>query len=577
MNLSHPRSIFTPMCTWLHLSRVGASAALVLAISLLSYLAKAQPKQDTKEQAITEIDTYRSLRSPDILRVRLSHWPSTFHPYKNLNAASELINTLIHSSLLHYDQATGKYRPYLAKSYKYSSQFKTLTFKLQTTALTAAGKTVDADDVAFSLNTLITKPCTDCEGMAAALHQIKKFKVIDPHTIQIIFHRGSRYHHRALALIPIITRDQDPAGAITTGTGAFTLGLDGDIRLEYGKSIIFKRKSQPWQRKLDSFKDIFHFSTIEAVYLPDDELALAAFKQGQLATFAFPTHLVTKWHQFQKQAATAKDIAWIRYPQRQQVNYQFMAWNPLASETQDPLLREALYHLFPETTFLQAIAKHGSQTLASQPFVSVSPMSRPKRSIARATKLMRKLLKLKSTEPIPAGSIELSLQYSDLAGSVWLDQYKDRAAKVGIKLNLVYRSLHTLLTAAANQKYDGLLLSHTLRHPEDIYELLHSDGSHNYWGLDSAELDGYLDELMLAEAATARMKLEEKIAHTLLQSYAFMYLAKTKHHHMAYHTTQVSPLSTPALPYSTTVEPAAYYLHWQPPAGAGSSTTKPPS
>lgn len=569
MNATNPASVPSITAGSPQLYRASAPASHMMALSILIIslisLGQAQPQPTTPlTPPINEIDTYRSLRSPDTLRVRLAGWPTTFHPYKDLTSASELINTLIHSSLLYYDQLTGKYGPYLAKSYHYSANFKTLTFKLQTTVLTAAGKPLTADDVAFSLHTLITQPCSDCERMAAALHQIKKFKVIDSHTIQINFHRGSRYHHRALALIPIITRDQDPAAAITTGMGAYALQLSGDVRVEYGKSIIFKRKSQPWQSGLDSFKDLFHFPTIEAVYLPDDRLALAAFNQGQLATFAFPTHLLTQWHQLQKQAATAKDIAWISYPRRHQVDYQFLAWNPLASETQDPLLREALYHLFPETTFLQAIAPHNNHTLASQPFVSAFPMSRPKRSMARATKLMRKLLKLKPTEPIPAGSIEVSLQYSDLAGSVWLSQYKDRAAQVGIKLNLVYRSLHKLLTATAAQKYDGVLLSHTLKHPEDIYELLHSEGSHNYWGLASPKLDDYLDELMVTATTGDRTKLEEKIAHTLLQSYTFMYLSKTKNHHMAYHTTQVSPLATPAHPYSSSIDPALYYLHWQP-------------
>ena len=550
---------------YLSLTSLLSIVLSIFTTSLISYGAT-KPATTPRWQTIHEVDSYRVTRSTDTLRVRLTHWPQIFHPYKKFNPASELINTLLHSSLLYFDQRTGTYHPYLAKSYHYSSNYKTLTFKLRTIARTLGDKPVDAYDVEFSLNSLIAKPCTDCELMAARLHNIKNIKVLAPHTIQIMFHQGNQYHHRTIGQLPIISRAQDPNTPITQGSGSYQLQLKGPMRVEYGKSIIFTRKSQPWMKQLDFFKDLFEFPTIEGVYLHNDELAVAAFTKGLLTTLAFPHNLLDHWFQLKNQPNPSTQISYLAYPQHHLISYQFMVWNPKHAETQDPLLREALYHLFPEPSFHHSITQHHNKTLIDHPFTRDLSVKQPQRSAQTAAALVRKLLKLNKTDKIPPNSIEVSLQYSDLDGSTWLTQYQTNAQAVGIKLNLVYRSLREMQTLVASQKYDGVLLTHTLKHSEDIYELLHSTGIHNYWGLDNPKLDDDLEQLMVTTDSSAQLKLEHQIASLLAKSHTLMYLSRTNHHHIAYHPTKLKALQPMVYPYSGSDQQALYYLHWQPPS-----------
>lgn len=542
---------------------------LQLLLTLMTAPISSEAIANSFQKYQTKIDQHNlrdSLQSKDTLRVRLSHWPQVFHPYKHLNPSTELINGLIHASLLHYDQSTGSYQPYLAQEYSYSSQYKTLTFTLNQEAISATGQPLTPEDVVASFEGLLSPQCVDCASTAATMNMIKKVKALSDHRVRFQFHRPSQYHHRTIGRLPIIARDQDLESSITTGFGPYTIVISGNKKTTFGQSILFTRKPQLWMSQLASHKNNFQFPIIEAVYFHKNDLALKAFQKGHLSTLTFSHSLLRHWYTLSQHKQTLKTVEWVKYPQKSLITHQFMVWNPTHSETQDPRLRQALYHLFPEQEFLKLISKHDTHLMVSQPFSSAYPMSRPKRSLKKAQSLIRKILGLKSTEAIPTGSIELSFQYSDLDGSSWLTTYQDHAKKAGIKLNLVYRPLSEIISVVTSKNYDGILLSHTLQHPEDVYDFLHSQGIHNYWGLDNSDLDKNLEKLMITQKPRLKMDIEKKIAHLVLKSYSLMYLSRTKNHHMAYLTNKITPPQPPAYPYSGSDQHNHYYLHWQPPS-----------
>jgi peptide/nickel transport system substrate-binding protein len=85
---------------------------------------------------------------------------SPFSPTANYGAQG-----MIYETLLFFNRMNGDVKPWLAQSYAFSSDNKTITFHLRTDVKWSDGQAFSADDVAFSLNLLKQYPDADTNSL----------------------------------------------------------------------------------------------------------------------------------------------------------------------------------------------------------------------------------------------------------------------------------------------------------------------------------------------------------------------------------------------------------------------------
>lgn len=519
------------------------------------------------------VDGYALARTKDqttntTLKIRLAQWPKDFEPHR-LTKASSLLNTFAHASLLDFHQKTGQYLPYVAESYTYSNNHKTLNFLLRKGVKFTDGTQLTAQDVHYSLQRLtLDKSCSACKSLAATLPRVTGMKTADNYKISINFKKASRYHHRSIGQIPLIKAPPNKAAFQATepttfvGAGPYEISKKATID---GEKITLVRVDSPWMSSLDNHQDHFLFPIIEAVYLKEDHIAFSAFLKGLIHTLTI-SHETFSAYSEKKQGTNSPAITWLSYPKRNPAAYRILIFNAQAGKTKDKLLREALYHLIPEDKLLRGPT---DESLNSQPFFTSSASNyRPKRNPQKALELVRKILNLKPASSIPSGILPLTLHYSELNNAEWLGDFQKNAGEAGIKLNLIYLPLHETVATVKEGHFEGVLLTQFLKHPEDIYEFIHSEGVHNFSGYQSSQMDKLLNKLLLASSKPEKISLEKQIASTLFRSYSMIYLTQEKHHHIAFWPDLVKTGDPAVLPYAGSDHTTPYYRHWQPPVNS---------
>jgi peptide/nickel transport system substrate-binding protein len=185
------------------------------------------------------------------------------------SAAPQVVHMQLRNCLVELDY---KYRPIpeLAENWEPSKDASKWTFKLRQGIEFHNGKTMDADDVAFSINYHRGK---DSKSSAKTLVKaVKDIKVEDKNTVTFILEGGSAdfpfvlsdYH---LAIVPAGTTDFEKG----MGTGAFKL-----VKWEPGIRALTERNRNYWK------KGRGHFDEVETVFIADVNARTTALKTGEI-------------------------------------------------------------------------------------------------------------------------------------------------------------------------------------------------------------------------------------------------------------------------------------------------------
>ncbi|QBD76968.1 ABC transporter substrate-binding protein [Ktedonosporobacter rubrisoli] len=109
-------------------------------------------------------------------------YTDNFNPYAGGSGGPP--HELIYESLLYTNYATGKMLPWLATSYKFSNDNKTLTFTIRDKVSWNDGQPFSANDVAFTLNLMHKYPAIDVSTIWSYLSSVT---APDAHTVVINF------------------------------------------------------------------------------------------------------------------------------------------------------------------------------------------------------------------------------------------------------------------------------------------------------------------------------------------------------------------------------------------------------
>jgi peptide/nickel transport system substrate-binding protein len=201
------------------------------------------------------------------------NWNCDFNPYNgsvNGQSFGIIYETLVYDNLLN-DQKTN----WLASSYQWGSDSKTLTFTIRSGVKWTDGQPFTADDVVFSFNLLKQHPAADLQADWAVLSSVTKQ---GDNQVVMTFNQAAvpNFYQIAgqTAIVPqhIWSAFSDPATQIVkdpVGTGPFTMNTCT------GQNIAYKRNPSYWQKGLP------YIDTVNYPAFLDNDPANAFLAAGQ--------------------------------------------------------------------------------------------------------------------------------------------------------------------------------------------------------------------------------------------------------------------------------------------------------
>lgn len=207
------------------------------------------------------------------------------------------------------------------------------------------GEPVEAEDVVFSFETLISKGAPHYRGYYA---DVEKAVVESPRRVRFDFkHAGNRELPLILGQLPVLPKHWWADRDFTSGSMEIPLG-SGPYqveKVEAGRSVRYARVEDYWGKNLAVNKGFYNFDHVHFDYYRDNTVALQAFKAGH-----FDYWLETS----AKNWATAYDIPAVkdgRIVKEEIDNHnpqgmQGFIFNTRRNRLQDVRVREALALLF---------------------------------------------------------------------------------------------------------------------------------------------------------------------------------------------------------------------------------------
>ncbi|MFQ5793964.1 MAG: ABC transporter substrate-binding protein [Candidatus Bipolaricaulia bacterium] len=171
-------------------------------------------------------------------------WPDTYNPF---SPGLEQNWVLIYEPLLHFNELTVEIEPWLAESYAWNDDLRTVTFEIRPSVQWHDGELLTAEDVEFTFNLMKEFPALDTQSVWAILESVQ---AVDQDTIVMKLKQVSVpslwYIAEQVPIVPqhIWSTVRDPVTFVNrkpVGTGPFKLG-------RYRPEVIrFDRNPDYWQ------------------------------------------------------------------------------------------------------------------------------------------------------------------------------------------------------------------------------------------------------------------------------------------------------------------------------------------
>ncbi len=172
-----------------------------------------------------------------------------FSPYAP--TASDGVTGPVYETLLFFNRMDGSIKPWLAQSYKFSTDAKTLTLNLRQGVKWSDGQAFTSDDVVFTLNELKQYPAADSGGIWQYINQVS---APDANTVTVTFKQAYTpilwFLGGQMWIIPkhLWASVGDPTKYANTnpvGTGPFKLKSFSPQLLDYAKNASYWQPGKP--------------------------------------------------------------------------------------------------------------------------------------------------------------------------------------------------------------------------------------------------------------------------------------------------------------------------------------------
>lgn len=378
------------------------------------------------------------------------------------SAIEQVLIGNVYEGLLSRD-SDNKVHPGLAKSWDISNDGTTYTFHLNENMNFSNGDTLDAEDVAWSINQLKEQQYYN----ANQVESLEKAEVVDSDTVKLTLSTPDSNLLWYLTGRPGLVFDKDAeynAKTEAVGSGPYTVES-----FDSASKMVLKANPKYWgsARKAATENVIIKFLT-------DDNAAVNALKSGEVDVLSPVNATLAKsldTNTYQVSAADGSD----KY---------VLAFNCTNSKLADKRVRQAIrYGINHE----EIIASRGNVDYAlGGPIPSVDPGYEDLTDlypydVNKAKELMAEAGY--STD----NPLKLTLTYANTYGTELGDQLRSQLAKIGIDLNINYVEFSTWLQDVhANGDYELSLVDHAESH--DFYKWTTPDYYFHYDGKQAQEL-----------------------------------------------------------------------------------------
>ncbi|NEG55983.1 ABC transporter substrate-binding protein [Bifidobacterium platyrrhinorum] len=339
-----------------------------------------------------------------------------------------------------------KVHPGLAKSWDVSKDGLTYTFHLNDHMNFSNGDTLDAEDVAWSINELKARKYYNYDQVA----NLDKAEAVDAHTVRITLSAPDSNMLWYLTGRPGLVYDKDATWDEKTGalgSGPYTVES-----FDPSDKIVFKANPKYWGAA--------HKAKTENVvirFLPDDNAGINALKSGDVQVLSpITATLAVPFRDNPDYVVKAGDGS----------DKFVLAFNMTDAKLKDKRVRQAIRYAIDHR---QIIASRGGvDAKLGGPIPKVDPGYEDLSGVyphdaAKAKKLMKEA---GYSEDHP---LELTLTYANVYGSELGDQLKSQLKPIGVDLKIDYVEFSTWLQDVhTNGDYELSLVDHAESH--DFYK-----------------------------------------------------------------------------------------------------------
>ncbi|MDH5611758.1 MAG: extracellular solute-binding protein [Gammaproteobacteria bacterium] len=243
-----------------------------------------EPKYQTNFKHFDYVDPH-ARRGGELVLSGLGTFDS-LNPFLLKGIAADGLDVLVFESLLEksLDEPFSEYG-LIADDFFLADDGLSVTFHINPKARFSNGKLVQAEDVKFSFDTLMSKSAHP--QYRIYYEDVESVTVVDEQTVRFNFKRKNRELHMIVGEISIFSRDWLAGGDFseTDDTAPISSGPYIVDKYERGKYIRYKRNPNYWAADLPVRKGMYNFDTIKYTYYKDSSIALEAFKAGEFDFF----------------------------------------------------------------------------------------------------------------------------------------------------------------------------------------------------------------------------------------------------------------------------------------------------
>lgn len=456
--------------------------------------------------------------------------PSSLFPLTNNDGEASAVQEMFFESLADRHWDTYDWIPSLASSWQISEDGKQFTFNINKEAKFSDGTPVTSEDVKFSFDFIFMKGV-----MAAHLRPyysaIQKVEVIDSHKIK--FTVGDVYYKNfdvvaGLTIFPkahymkLYEKDNSMTKAEVTkdplGSGMWLLEKwDGN------QQIIFKRNPNYWNKEEMVKTGRWNYDRHIFKIVPEDSVEFEMFRKGALT---FKGLLPKQWSKQTDGPEFQTKLVKVKAVNKAPTGYGYIGWNQKNPVLADKNVRWALSHLADLQTWIQKI-DYGMAEPTVGPYSVKSEQHDPSLApVEFSIDKARERLNAAGWTTAGAGGIlekdgqrlELTIIFPQQAKETTepkLVDFKQKAGKVGIAINLKAIDWTTFTKLLDDRKFDGAALGWSRDSDGDLKQIWHSESANNKGSNFISYANPEVDKLIEQHRATLDKPKRMEIARQL--------------------------------------------------------------
>ncbi len=320
--------------------KLSLGLSLLLAASLVLSACSSQPaKEDAKSSSgeqTTQTDTAKK-GEPAVggqLILRMDKDPDNFNPILSGTAYGSMVIDQVYATLFEFNE-NWEPEPYVAESWEFSNDNKTLTIKIREGIKFHDGAELTAEDVVFTLGTLMDPDYTG--PRASSMEPVESIKALDKYTVEI----NLKYPYAPLFEdlnygilqkklfegYPIAEMEKHPVTMEPVGAGPYKF-----VEYKRGQYVLLERNDE-WFMS-DHYNGAPYIKELLFKVIPEDSTALAALENGELDVDTPPPSEVSRLKQDYKDQLIPIDY--------KRNGWGYMTFNVTRPHLDNKLVRQAL-------------------------------------------------------------------------------------------------------------------------------------------------------------------------------------------------------------------------------------------